>query len=73
MKKLQDLAYENLVDIKGGHGIGMNIHGSQPKPRNGHLCTKISSWVIAIVRHCYLSTPTFSNLFKTPNFLNYPL
>ena len=27
----------------GGHGIGINIHGCQPNPRNDHLYTKISS------------------------------
>ena len=42
MKKLLDLSHENLVNILGGHGIGINIHGFQPYPRNGHLCTKSS-------------------------------
>ena len=48
MKKILDLAHDNLLDILGGHGIGINIHGC---PRNGHLCTKISSKTIAMVMH----------------------
>ena len=37
MKKLQALARENwLIYIIGDHGIEVNIHGTQPKPRNGH-------------------------------------
>ena len=39
MKKLLDLAHVNLVNILGGHGIGINIHRCQPNPKNGHLCT----------------------------------
>ena len=30
----------------------INIHGCQPNLRNGHLSNKISSFTIAIVRHC---------------------
>ena len=52
MKKILDLAHENQVNILDGYGIGINIHGYQPNPRNGHLCTKISSLLIAIVSHC---------------------
>ena len=40
MKKLIDLVHEKLVNTLGGHGIGINIHGGQPNPRNSHLCTK---------------------------------
>ena len=58
MKKILDLAYENLVIILGGHGIGIIIHGCQPNPRNGHLCTKISSLLIAIVSHCTFKSQT---------------
>ena len=36
----------------GGHGFGINIREFQPNPRYGHLCTKITFLVIAIVRHC---------------------
>ena len=36
----------------GGLGIGINIHVCEPNPRNGHLCTKISSRMIAIVSQC---------------------
>ena len=38
LKKILDLAHENLLKILGGHGIGINIHECQPNPRNGHLC-----------------------------------
>ena len=31
-----------LIFYLGGHGIVINIHGCQPNPRNGHLCTKIA-------------------------------
>ena len=47
--------YENLLDlvnILGGHGIGINSHGCQPNPRNDHLCTQISSKTIAIDKLC---------------------
>ena len=37
------LAHENMINILGGHGIGINIHGFQPNPRNDHACTKIKS------------------------------
>ena len=30
MKKLGDAAHEKLVNIKGGHHVGTNIHGCQP-------------------------------------------
>jgi hypothetical protein len=40
IKKLLYLAHGKLVNILGGHGIGINIHGGQPNPRNNHLCTK---------------------------------
>ena len=40
MKKLLDFAHEKLVNILGGHGIWINIHGCQPYPRHGHLSTK---------------------------------
>ena len=52
IKKILDLTNEYLVNILGEHEIGINIHGCQPNPRNGHLCTKIGSLPIAIVRHC---------------------
>ena len=39
--------HENLVNMLGGHGIGINIHGCQPNPRNGHVWTKISSLMIS--------------------------
>ena len=31
MKKIQDLGHEDLVHILGGHAIGVNIQGCQPK------------------------------------------
>ena len=37
MKKLWDLAHEKLVNIIGGHCVGINIHGCQPYPVNCHL------------------------------------
>ena len=40
MKKLWDIAHENLVNIQGSHGILVNIHGYQPYPRNSQLGTK---------------------------------
>ena len=50
MKKLLlALDHENLVNITR---IGINIHECQSNPRNGHLCTKVSSFLIAIVSHC---------------------
>ena len=30
MKKLQDFAHEKLVNILGGHRVGINIHACQP-------------------------------------------
>jgi hypothetical protein len=40
----KDLAYDNLVNILGGHGMGINIHGFIfYKQRSSHLCTKFSS------------------------------
>ena len=41
----KDLVHDNLVNILGGHGIGINIHAFifYSKPRSSHLCTKISS------------------------------
>ena len=30
LEKLLNLPHENLVNILGGHGIGINIHGCQP-------------------------------------------
>ena len=30
MKKLLNLAQEKLVNIQGGHHVGINIHGCQP-------------------------------------------
>ena len=38
-----DFALENLLNILGGYGFGINIHEFQPNLRNGHLCTKITS------------------------------
>ena len=40
MKKLRDLAHENLVNIQGSQGFLVNIHGYQPYPRNSNLNTK---------------------------------
>ena len=51
MKKLLDLSHENLVNILGGHGIGINIHGFQPYPRNGHLCTKSSQKLKLLLKY----------------------
>ena len=45
-KKILDLTNEHLVNILGGHGIGINIHGGHPNPRNGHLYTKIDFLLI---------------------------
>ena len=30
LKKLLDLPHKKLVDIPGGHGVGIDIHGCQP-------------------------------------------
>ena len=52
-----NLSHEILVNILGGHGIGINIHCCQPisnRPRNEHLCTKISFLTTAIKNHCTL-------------------
>ena len=48
MKTLLDLAQEKTVGIKN--------HWSQPKPKTGHLCSKVSSLLIAIVSHCSSET-----------------
>ena len=37
----KDLVHDNLVNILGGHGIGINIHGCQPNlDMPIYLCTK---------------------------------
>ena len=42
----------------------------QPNPRNGHLCTKISSLLITIVSHC-TSDDMQSNLQSSKNFIHF--
>ena len=38
-EKILNSPHENLIN---GIELGLNIHGNSAKPRNGHLCTKIS-------------------------------
>ena len=59
MKKLLDvgIVHENWVNLVGGHGIVINIHGWHPNPRNGHLCTKISSFLQLLLATVYLNLP----------------
>ena len=67
MKKLWDLAHERWVNIVGGIGVGINIHGCQPYPGNGHLCTEISK------QQTILHTTVGMNMSVSEPLVNYKL
>ena len=61
MKKLLDLAHEKLVNILGGHGVGINIHGCQPNPEIAIYILKSANGGLLCTR-LYLLEPVFKEL-----------